>query len=367
MPDDADTDAAPDAASDSAPEEETAAARPGFWAIARRALAAFADWFWANAVVGLFGVWLAGQMWRDGSRWTARLFLVPSVCVAAALLGTALLARLCTCRRIAWAALILSVPPLASALLVENRWWRPATTGDAERQMRLVHWNLGPSPDGIAAKIERLKSLEADAYLLTEVYAADAAAQLAQAMGPEFTYVHQHHMLLLARGRTFLILTKERIRRRAYFVEWGSPHGMLTVLLVDAPSTYYHARLLRDVRDRIVTHEVDVAAGDFNASRRSRALRLPKGYAHAYDAAGRGWSATWHDRWPLWDIDQCIVGPRIQPIRYRLQTTGLSDHRLGILDFSVAVPPAEGSAATAPMTAAAPGPQSALDPAAPAR
>ncbi len=356
MPDDADTDAAGDAASDSAPEEAATTLRPGFWAIARRALAAFADWFWANAVVAAFGVWLVGQVWRDGSRWTGRLFLVPSVCVAAALLATALLARVCTCRRIAWAALILSIPPLASALLVENRWWQPATTGDAERRMRLVHWNIGPSPDGIAPKIERLKSLKADAYLLTEVYAPEAAAQVAKAMGPEFTYVHQHHMLLLARGRTRLVLTDERIPRRAYFVEWESPQGVLTTLLVDAPSTYYHARLLRDVRDRIVTHEVDVAAGDFNASRRSRALRLPKGYAHAYDAAGCGWSATWHDRWPLWDIDQCIVGPRIQPIRYRLRSTGLSDHRLGILDFSVATPAAEGSAATAPTTAAAPAP-----------
>ena len=252
---------------------------------------------------------------------------------------TVVLARVCTCRRIALAALILSVPPALSTLLIENRWLQPRPKGDAAQRMRLVHWNAGPSPKGMGPKLAKLTPLEADAYLLSEVYGADSAREIASALGRDYTFVHRHHMLLIARGRTRLILADERISRRAYFVEWESPHGVLTVLLADAPSTYYHPRLLRDIRERITKHAVDLAAGDFNAARRSRALALPKGYAHAYDAAGAGWSGTWRDDWPLWDIDQCIVGPRIRPIRYRLRSTGVSDHRMGILDFSVAVPP----------------------------
>ena len=321
-----------------APEPSAAPAAPAGWPLVKRGIGAFLDWFWTNAVVVVFGVWLVGQVWRDGSRWTARCFIVPSVAVAAVLLATALLSRLCRCRRIALAALVLSVPPIVSALLVENRWWPPRPQGDPARQMRLVHWNVGGAGDGWGATLAKLKALEPDACVLSEVYRAEATARIAAALGTEFTCVHQHNMLLVARGRTRLVLKEERIPRRAYFVEWESPHGALTVVLADAPSTYYHYRLLRDIRDRLVTHQADLAAGDLNGSRRLRSLAMPKGYAHAYDAVGTGWSATWPEPWPLWDIDQCILGPRIQPIRYRLQSTGLSDHRLGVLDFSVAQP-----------------------------
>ena len=322
---------------DTSPEETQAAAEPTprrHWAV--RALAAFADWFWANAVVGLFGIWLIGQVFRDGSKATALCFLVPSVAIVAGLLATAALARLCTCRRLALAAAVLSIPPAVSMLLVENRWLPPTPRGDLARKLRLVHWNIGPSPQGMASKIAVLQELEADAYALSEVYKPETAREIAQALGPDVTFVQRHNMALLAHGPTRFILKDARIPRRAYFMEWDSPHGTLRVLFVDAPSTYTHGGLLRDIRARIAEHAADITAGDFNASRRSRALaRLPEGYVHAYDAVGTGWSATWHARYPLWDIDQCILGPRILPIAYRLRSTSLSDHRLGILDFSV--------------------------------
>ena len=324
------------------PAEGAAPERQGFGAWVRKALAAFADWFWSNVTVGGFGVWLVGQIWRDGSKVTALCFLVPSFAVAGGLLLTALLARLCTCRRIAWAALILSLPPLVSTLAIENRWLAPRPKGDPKRRLRLVHWNAGGTSNGLEPEIAKLKSYKADAYILSEVYGPEAEGpqKIAEALGSDFTYVRQHHLTLIARGRTRLVLRDERISRRAYFVEWESGAGLLTILLLDAPSSYYHTRLLHDIRDRIAAQRPDVAAGDLNAPRRSRALNpLPKGYTHAYDAAGAGWSATWHDRYPIWAIDQCVIGPRIQPIRYRIEPTGLSDHRLGVLDFSVAKPP----------------------------
>jgi len=315
-------------------QDATEAKPPRPWAV--RALAACADWFWANAVVGLFGVWLAGLWFRDGNKVTALCILVPSAAIGLGLLATAVLARLCTCRRLALAAAILSIPPAISTLLVENRWLPPKPQGDPARKLRIVHWNIGPSPNGLAPKIAVLKELEADAYILSEAYRSEVVAELTQALGPGLTHVRRHSMLLLARGPTRAILKDERIKRRAYLTEWDSPHGTLRIMLVDGPTSYYHTRLLRDIRARIGELTPDIAAGDFNASRRSRALAyLPEGFAHAYDAVGTGWSATWHDRYPIWDIDQCIFGPRIRPIRYRLHSTGLSDHRLGVFDFSV--------------------------------
>ena len=318
------------------PAEEAAAPKPSPRALAVRALAAFADWFWTNVTVGAFGVWLVGQVFRDSSKITSLCFLVPSVVVAAVLLATALLARLCTCRRIALAALVLSAGPAIATLCVENRWLPPRPRGDPAQRMRLVHWNVGASPAGVEATIAQLKACKPDACVLSELYSAEDAARILAALGPGYAHTQRHHMALIARGRTRFVLPDARIARRAYFVEWESPAGVLTVLLVDAPSTYHHARLLGEIRKRIDAHRPDLTAGDLNASRRSRALaRLPEGYAHAYEAVGAGWSATWHDRYPLWDIDQCILGPRIRPIRYRLKSTGVSDHRMGVLDFSV--------------------------------
>lgn len=319
---------------DESPPAERERQPPRPWAV--RALAAFADWFWANAVVGLFGIWLAGQWFRDGSKVTALCLLVPSAAIGLGLLATAVLARLCTCRRLALAAVVLSIPPAILTLLVENRWIAPKPQGDPTRRLRVVHWNIGPSKVPLAPKIAVLQALEADAYMLSEVYSAEAAAEIAKALGSDVTFVQRHNLVVFARGPTRFILKDARISQRAYFVEWDSPQGTLRMLLVDTPSTYTHGGLLRDVRARIAEHRPDIAAGDFNASRRTRALaRLPEGYAHAYNAVGTGWSATWHDRYPIWDIDQCVLGPRILPIRYRLRSTGLSDHRLGIFDFSV--------------------------------
>jgi hypothetical protein len=36
---------------------------------------------------------------------------------------------------------------------------------------------------------------------------------------------------------------------------------------------------------------------------------------------------------PLWAIDQCVVGPRVEALRYELRSTAASDHRLQRLEF----------------------------------
>ena len=38
---------------------------------------------------------------------------------------------------------------------------------------------------------------------------------------------------------------------------------------------------------------------------------------------------------PVLAIDQCIAGPGIEPVRYRLDATLLSDHRMQVFDFQV--------------------------------
>ena len=93
---------------------------------------------------------------------------------------------------------------------------------------------------------------------------------------------------------------------------------------------------LREIVAWIERRQPDVVVGDFNAPRRSRALQpAPEGYAHAYESSGSGWSYTWPSLLPVLAIDQCLIGPRISPGRYRLGTSLLSDHRIQKLTFDL--------------------------------
>ncbi len=307
--------------------------------LARRAWHAFASWLWTNVAVGTFGIWFLGLLFRDSNRLTALFLLVPSLFVAVALVVAAPLARLSGCRRHAIALALLSIGPILSVAFFENRWLRPSTPEPGPHDLRLVHWNVGEAREAWPQVIARLKAEEADLYVLSEAYKKDKLLELTNALGPDYQLFQVHQISAVARGSLWLVKRDERISSRAYFVRWASPQGSVLLLLVDLPSRpiYYHGGWLKKVRELMTKHKPDIVVGDFNCSRRSRFLaRLPKGYSHAYWRAGSGWSATWPAAFPLWDLDQCIIGERIVPIRYQLLPGEPSDHRLQRLDFRLA-------------------------------
>jgi len=302
-------------------------------------LAAVVACSWAAAAAGLFGVWLAGQVFRDRTRLTDLCFLIPTLWIITGLLLAAVLARLCKSRRVAWGAAILALPPAFSLLFVENRWIRPAEPASVGQRLRLVHWNVCCIKRTFAEKAQRLKPLDADIYVLTEVFRETDLQTLLKVLGPEYRVYQVRQLAVFARGRVALERAEERIRHRGYLVHWDSRAGPVHLFMVDLPTQpiYDVNPVLEQVREHITQLEPDFVVGDFNVSRRTRALsNLPKGYSHAYYRAGAGWSYTWPAPFPLWDIDQCILGPRIQPLRYSLISTGLSDHRIQVLDFAVA-------------------------------
>lgn len=91
-----------------------------------------------------------------------------------------------------------------------------------------------------------------------------------------------------------------------------------------------------EIRKLMVAWDADIVVGDFNAPRRSRALSpLPSGFVHAYEATGSGWSYTWPIPFPVYAIDQCILGSRISPVVYDLESSWRSDHRRQILEFTI--------------------------------
>jgi len=87
---------------------------------------------------------------------------------------------------------------------------------------------------------------------------------------------------------------------------------------------------------QLESHNPDIWVGDFNSPRRSLALQtLPNGYQHAYETVGSGLSYSYPPFLPFLSLDQCIHSPNIHPIRYNLQSTFLSDHKMQVFEFTV--------------------------------
>ena len=303
----------------------------------RRAYFAVANWFYANVIVGVFGLWLAGQVFRDRFHATGVCMFIPSILVFLALLGTALVAWLCACRRAALAAALLSVAPLGVVLAVENHWTRPGGASLDAEPLRIVHWNVWGGRRGWKNIAQRMLAEKPDIIAVSELY-GEAPRQLLEHLGPAFRLAQARDMAVFARGTVVRPNPTKRVPGRAYLFHCAVGGAVVTVVVADLPSGPLVNRSghLRRVRDYIRHTQPDVVLGDFNTPRRSLVLsRLPKGYAHAYHLAGKGWSYTWPSQFPFWAIDQCIVGPRLQAVRYSLRSSALSDHCMQVLDFAV--------------------------------
>ena len=71
----------------------------------------------------------------------------------------------------------------------------------------------------------------------------------------------------------------------------------------------------------------DLVVGDFNVTRRSRTLHeaFPR-MNNAFDESGVGWYGSWPREWPLWQLDQMLLGPGIESRRYELVDPGVGRH-----------------------------------------
>jgi endonuclease/exonuclease/phosphatase (EEP) superfamily protein YafD len=285
-------------------------------------------------------VWLVGQTFGDATPYTAFCFYVPSPAVAASLGALAALAAAARRRRVAVLAAVLSLPPLTYVVGVENRWIPRAAPDAGQRPLRLVHWNVMNGFGRWPIVHGELSAARADIYVLSDVnpHTGKYYDDLVDAPGT----LRIQQMLVVARGSIEVLADCCSANLDAFLCRWqfrGRPISLLIVDLDSAVSIPRGPRLER-VRELIERYRPDLVVGDFNAPRRSNALRrLPPGYEHAYDAAGAGWSYTWPVPCPLWAIDQCIVGPSVQAVGYELRSSSETDHRMQVLDF---VAPAAG-------------------------
>lgn len=301
-------------------------------------------------VAALWATWLAGQVFRDRTWLLGLCFDIPSPAVAALCLVAAW--RL---RRRGWSVLwiapaLFSLAPLGMVVLVENRWIRPAFAPTGEEPVRLIHWNVGYGAWGYGGAKEELLRSRARIYVLSEV-PPEFEIHLAAGLGPGYAAIRMGSMAVVADGPL------DPPRRlvddgtlRVHSVTWRGGRGPLELFAVDIASNPRVPRdpLLRRLGALMEEHRPDIVAGDFNSPRRSRALcPLPRGFVHAYDVAGAGWSSTWPLPLPLLAIDQCILSERISAASYDLRSTPYSDHRLQSLEF-FADPPRRATATFRP-------------------
>lgn len=327
------------------------------------------SWLFNGLMIGLLVAWMIGQVLRDQSWWTGLLFYIPTplVCfLSAALVFMRLSRRLQGSGRSAeprlgrqslavqlrtWVAgvvLLLSTFVITS---LENQWMQatrelpPQDLQDSApgASIRLIHWNLMFPMSRWHDQKPVILGLAPEIIALSETTDSVRSEDL-----PGYSVLRLGPLLLAAKGQL------ERLDNpNGKIVPGGVVEGMIVrchlesgqsidILLADHTSNIRIARdhWLRSLMKVAVEAEVDLLVGDLNAPRRSNALNpLPEPFQHAYDEAGAGWSYTWPVPVPMFAIDQCIAGKRVDCLSYRLESHETSDHRLQVLDFSIQTSP----------------------------
>ncbi len=346
----------------------------------------------------LTGLWSAGRLLGDGTWWSGLLFYIPTPVPITACVAGAVLLWKSTLRKAGIAGLVAVLLTIHWAS-TEVNWVRPTSqklpgtsqklpgtsqklpgtsqklpgtsqklpgtsqklpgTNDSKPQeLRLVHWNVFRNFLPWQHKIERLRRLEGDIYVLNEVPRQVTRGNWALKLGPGMDYAMGQLMVVACRGK---VLSHELEVDPGLITLWvqcalapadapgtdldetvaatlhrETEPRALSILAVDMSANPFMARdpVLARLVAKIEDRRPDLIAGDFNAPRRSRRLQqLPNGYRHAYETTGRGWPYTWPVPFPLLAIDQCIFGPRIEPHGFRYLSTASSDHRVQVFEF----------------------------------
>ena len=300
----------------------------------------------------LLALWLIGQIARDATWLSGLCFYIPSPLLVMLLVLTACVQFRLGNRLRSRAVWVAATLPLFFVVFIENSFSLPAVqerktineraenATSGAKKTRLVHWNVCRGGLGWESIQEELANRAADIYIVSEVPAIhDALAPLLERLGEEFSAVRFSSLAVIARGE---LSYESRLANygpmRTFPVSWQFAGQSLTLIVVDIDSKVTLSRdpLLRGLNEIIKSQRPDLVIGDLNAPRRSLALDdLPSGFRHAYHSAGAGWGYTWPVPLPMYSLDHCIHGPRVLPVKYELDTSVLSDHRMQVFEFRI--------------------------------
>jgi endonuclease/exonuclease/phosphatase (EEP) superfamily protein YafD len=315
----------------------------------------------ATATMLLFLAWCTGQLLRDRFWLTGLCFYLPSIVVAAMLLLASLWALKRRGVRFACGYLALALVPTLVTLFVENHWRvrqdtvaseasmlnRTGNTGNtkaassevtsAQNPVRLLHWNVCWGRYGWQGAEQTIVEQLPHVVIISERPVYADTLSLVKSLGPEYRATDLRKIVAITQGPVRDVVCHVQTHHaEIYSFIWDYQGRSYRVMTADLASsiTIHRDPLLRELTELLQDVQPDVLVGDFNAPRRSRRLaQLPTGFRHAYDAAGSGWGYTWPVPVPVYSLDQCILGPKIFAVKYDIQSSQFSDHRLQVLEF----------------------------------
>ncbi len=287
----------------------------------------------------LYACWLTGQMTRD-TNWLFTLFFhIASPIVLAILVALGIWSFFRKKFHLGVMAIGLATVPFVFVALFENNFLLERTVPAGEPPLRLVHWNMCRGKLGWDGATRELKKHEADIYVVSEFSKKVNVTDWANELGTNYVAYETNALAIALRGK---ISEKKRVfdgqALQIFLVTWDLDGEELDVMIVDLSSDIFMTRgpCLKMFRELLEELQPDIVVGDFNAPRGSCHLSpLPEKYRHAYHIAGEGISYTWPTICPLYAIDQCIIGERIEAFNYELKSSIHSDHRAQILDFTI--------------------------------
>ena len=201
----------------------------------------------------------------------------------------------------------------------------------------LVHWNASWPNRKVELPLayEVLRDLDADLVVITESgqfgwgtvgsdlkdeWPHDARASGALLLSRE--PILEVRPILYSKGVSLVWARLELsgVERSIWIIDLPSDPGRSKGLIFE--------KLLQAARDEGLEMP-DIVVGDFNVTRRSRALQsaFPE-MRNAFDESGVGWSGSWPREWPFWQLDQLLLGPSMQSRRYEIIDPGVGRHRM---------------------------------------
>ncbi len=296
----------------------------------------------AWAVVTL---WLTGLALSDRFAWSQWLAWIPSPSVALAALGTAWLLWLARVKNWrAQAAIMALIAIAAAAWTVHANLGLGGTTHGTGPAISVLQWNTDwPSGDD-PRSASALAAEPADFVLISNRGSITAAERVQAWAGPDARVFGAGPFALVTR---WPVVEATQIAaggegRQLWWVArftvvppgWeGRP---LRIGMIDLPSrpTLPRAAIaaaLAKACEQGGLGEVDLVAGDFNATESSVILRTCfGGMEDALCVGGRGWLATWPRVLPLWRIDHILISPRLEARNGWVVDPGVSHHRMSV-------------------------------------
>lgn len=277
---------------------------------------------------------VVGLLVTDRFAWSQWVWWIPRPVLAIAAVPAALVAisdrRMPFATRCRCVALGLLPAIVTGGIDVGWRRWDPDATG-----LRIVHWNASwPGSEAAAEPAAILLAKDADVVIVSNAYKLLSDGRIDRWRDHGYDVVNTGSFLVASRWPIIEARNTTGVDDRfVAMIRLEHAAGPLTICAVDLPSD---ARLARsEVAAALVAEtslptpsEADLIVGDFNITRGSHSIAtMFPGFRHAFDCAGSGIGATWPRALPLLQVDHMLVGPRLEPVQYRIFDLNARVHR----------------------------------------